>query len=94
MRCMFKTSEYFGCLMSLPMTKTKKLIENAQNIKLAEKLDHFLSRFHKWLYMFFFFSMIMIYTKTKGKKTKVDTALPQQYSVLLGKNKILKYEYQ
>ena len=37
----------------------------------------------------FFFSIIIIYTKAK-----VHTTVPQQYSVLLGKNKMLKYKYQ
>ena len=43
----------------------------------------------------FFFSIITIYIKTKKKTTtKVHTTVPQQYSVLLGENKMLKYKYQ
>ena len=38
-----------------------------------------------------FFSIIMIYKKKKKKKPKVHATVPQQYSVLLGKNKMLKY---
>ena len=74
--------------------KNKKIDRKCLEYKIGWKVRPFFIKILQMAIHVLLFFYDNDYTKTKGKKTKVDTAVPQQYYVLLGKNKILKYEYQ